>query len=383
MPAKILTVDDSKTIRMIIAKAFKTFDCEIIEATNGIEGLSSAAKEKPDLIILDYTMPVMDGYEMLGKLKTDQDLRTIPVVMLTAEAGKETVLKIAKLGVRDYLVKPFKEEAIIERVSRIIDLQTKTEVSQRTKRYDDALRIVVIDDKPAILDQFKSGFSNTSWEVLCFQQAGQAVDYSLQNNPDVILVSLSLPEAAAFSCLQMLKASSRTRTTPVFALSVKTAVAEQAKAQQLGIAAIITKPIDFQALKLKIGRVLNLDSSYKYIQMSNGVMVLNLPEDFSANLGVEITSYLQEKLVEGVDSGYEKLVIDMGKINKSDIPLMKMSLSALKACQELSLKCAFVCTDALQDEFTNFEETKDWKIYSSLNDAVASFSNKPAAPAVS
>src|SRR5690349_12840358 len=100
MPAKILTVDDSKTIRMIIAKAFRSFDCEIVEATNGIEGLAAASKERPDLIILDYTMPVMDGYEMLGKLKAEPELRTIPVVMLTAEAGKETVVKIAKLGVR-------------------------------------------------------------------------------------------------------------------------------------------------------------------------------------------------------------------------------------------------------------------------------------------
>ena len=103
MSLKILIVDDSKTIRLIVAKAFKPYDCLVLESANGVEGLAVAVREKPDLILLDYTMPIMDGFETLTKLRSDPDLKTIPVIMLTAEAGRETVLKIAKLGVRDYL----------------------------------------------------------------------------------------------------------------------------------------------------------------------------------------------------------------------------------------------------------------------------------------
>ena len=116
MGPKILTVDDSKTIRMIVGRAFKTFACEIHEAADGVEGLTVAQRERPDIILLDLTMPIMDGVEMLTRLKADQELRSIPVVMLTAESGRDNVLRIAKLGVRDYLIKPFKEELIIERV---------------------------------------------------------------------------------------------------------------------------------------------------------------------------------------------------------------------------------------------------------------------------
>ncbi len=114
MRYKVLTVDDSKTVRIIVRKAFKPYDCDIIEAGNGVEGLAVAAKENPALILLDVTMPVMDGVEMLTKLKSDPALKGIPVIMLTAEGGREHVLKIAKIGVRDYLVKPFKEEVLIE-----------------------------------------------------------------------------------------------------------------------------------------------------------------------------------------------------------------------------------------------------------------------------
>ena len=126
MGLKILTVDDSKTIRMIVKKAFRPYDCQIIEGENGVEGLALASKEKPDLIILDITMPVMNGAEMLAKMKEEPDLKGIPVIMLTAEAGKDNVMKIVQMGVRDYMVKPFKGEQLIERVTKIMPLSEKS-----------------------------------------------------------------------------------------------------------------------------------------------------------------------------------------------------------------------------------------------------------------
>jgi two-component system cell cycle response regulator len=57
MAVKILSVDDSKTIRLIISRAFKTYDCQVLEASNGLEGMAVATREKPDVIILDVTMP--------------------------------------------------------------------------------------------------------------------------------------------------------------------------------------------------------------------------------------------------------------------------------------------------------------------------------------
>ena len=125
MAIKILSVDDSRTIRLIVGKTFRPYDVQIIEAANGEEGLVKAAQEKPDLIILDVTMPVMDGVTMLTKLKEDANLKGIPVIMLTAESGRENVLQIARLGVRDYLVKPFKEDQLIEKAGRIVTLEKK------------------------------------------------------------------------------------------------------------------------------------------------------------------------------------------------------------------------------------------------------------------
>ena len=132
MNTKILSVDDSKAVRIIIKKSFKAYDVNIVEAANGVEGLAAAAKEKPDLILLDVTMPVMGGIDMLTKLKADPNLKSIPVMMLTAEAGKEIVMKIAKIGIRDYIIKPFKENVLVEKASRIVEIKPKESIASST-----------------------------------------------------------------------------------------------------------------------------------------------------------------------------------------------------------------------------------------------------------
>ena len=92
------------------------------EAANGEEGLAVAAREMPDLIILDYNMPVMDGVSMLRRLRENADLRRTPVIMLTAESSAENIATVARLGVRDYVTKPFDEELLLAKAARAVPL---------------------------------------------------------------------------------------------------------------------------------------------------------------------------------------------------------------------------------------------------------------------
>lgn len=127
MIPKILTVDDSKTIRMILARLFRPFACELHEAGNGEEGLAVAGHEKPSLIILDYNMPVMDGVTMLRLLREDEDLKKTPVIMLTADSSTEIISTVARFGVRDYITKPFNEDQLLGKASRLINLERRQE----------------------------------------------------------------------------------------------------------------------------------------------------------------------------------------------------------------------------------------------------------------
>lgn len=370
MGLKILTVDDSRTIRLIVGKAFKSFDCEVLEAQNGVEGLAVASKEKPDIIILDITMPIMDGYETLTKLKSDPELKGIPVIMLTAEAGKDNVLRIAKLGVRDYLIKPFKEEVVIERVGRVIDLKPKGQVQAKAKRFDDPLSILVVDDKPAIAEQIKNGLKDTSWAVTTRAQSGETLDYCSQNVPDIILLSLSLPENAGYNLFQMLRGNPKTKSVPMFAMCVKTAVEDQGKAQQMGFNGIVTKPIDIDDLKSKVSRALSLDTSYKYFQQRDGVLLLNLPANFGPGVANEVTLHLRPQLAEAVDAGLDKVIMDFSHVKTADISLIKLGLEVMGLCSELSLKNRIIGSEAVTQECKNYEETKDWRFMGSFEEAM-------------
>jgi len=127
MTPRILSIDDSKTIRLLLARLFRPFACELMEAANGEEGLAVASRENPDLIILDYNMPVMDGITMLRKMREDPGLKRTPVIMLTADSGLQSLATVARLGVRDYVTKPFREEELLGKVGRIIPLIARVE----------------------------------------------------------------------------------------------------------------------------------------------------------------------------------------------------------------------------------------------------------------
>lgn len=129
MALKILSVDDSRVIRTLVKKAFQPYDVEIDEAENGAEGLAKVSSSSPDIIILDVAMPIMTGIEMLEKLKADAKFKKIPVVMLTAEAGQKEVMRILQLGASGYLLKPFKSEQLLDRVTKLVTLSEKTAVA--------------------------------------------------------------------------------------------------------------------------------------------------------------------------------------------------------------------------------------------------------------
>lgn len=122
---KILSVDDSKMVHMVIARALKSYGVTHLTAMNGEEGIALAAKELPDLILMDITMPVMTGLEALAKIKADPATSAIPVVMLTAESGSDTQSKAFESGVDKYLTKPFTEDVLIASLGTIVSLPPK------------------------------------------------------------------------------------------------------------------------------------------------------------------------------------------------------------------------------------------------------------------
>ena len=119
----ILAVDDSKTVRLLAQKALEAFDCEVSEAANGFNALFAMERALPDLILLDVSMPIMDGLEMLEMLKSKPALRAIPVIMLTSPADHAVAGRLAALGVAGTVMKPFTAATLIEKIRGVLDLK--------------------------------------------------------------------------------------------------------------------------------------------------------------------------------------------------------------------------------------------------------------------
>lgn len=122
MKPKILTVDDSQTIRSIIKKMLSGHQCDVIEAADGIQGLAKAREEEPSLVILDIDMPGMNGLELLMNLRNDDKFMHTPVFMLTSKSKPENIRIAKELGIAAFIAKPFKRELFLDRVQKVLSL---------------------------------------------------------------------------------------------------------------------------------------------------------------------------------------------------------------------------------------------------------------------
>ncbi len=114
--AKILIVEDVEFNRDLLVQLLED-DYDIVTAENGEEGIEVARDERPDLILMDMSLPVVDGWEATRRIKADTDISSIPVVALTAHAMRGDEEKARASGCDDYLTKPIDEDLLFERIA--------------------------------------------------------------------------------------------------------------------------------------------------------------------------------------------------------------------------------------------------------------------------
>ena len=114
---RILIADDSDFLRMMVNQILSAKQYTVLEAKDGGECMDILAKERVDILILDIHMPVMDGFEVLAKVK--ERYPKLPVVMLTAVCDAESVQKTRELGASSYVMKPFSADVLLEHVRNV------------------------------------------------------------------------------------------------------------------------------------------------------------------------------------------------------------------------------------------------------------------------
>jgi two-component system cell cycle response regulator DivK len=121
MSKKILVVEDTEDNRQILRDLLSIAGYDVIEALDGAEGIAKASEHKPNLILMDIQMPVMDGYEATRRIKADPALASIPVIAVTSYALSGDEQKARDAGCDAYMAKPFSPRQMLAKIREILD----------------------------------------------------------------------------------------------------------------------------------------------------------------------------------------------------------------------------------------------------------------------
>ena len=288
MRPKILSVDDSEAVRMRLARLFRPFACEVFEAANGEEGLAVAARERPDLILLDYNMPVMDGISMLRRLREHADLRRTPVIMLTGESRAENIATVARLGVRDYITKPFDERLLLAKAARAISLvarpshdRCESEPDPQSNRSGDAQGpvsaespgpaaqlveapsplsaaplqrafVLVVDDSRTMRLSLVQALNELGFDNIKEAKNGrQALELVLKEPFDLMLLDMEMPEMNGMEVLLAMKNNPQLSGLPVIVISGADQIENAVRCIEAGAEDYLPKPFNPTLLRAR------------------------------------------------------------------------------------------------------------------------------------
>ncbi|MFC1752794.1 response regulator [Thermoproteota archaeon] len=147
--SKVLVIDDDVDVVQHILRKLKKHGIEADGAYSGKEALTNLKKEKPDLIVLDLLMPEMDGYAVSEKLRSNNDTKNIPIIILTAKPTQEDKVKALQMGIDDYITKPYFTEELVARINAVLRRTRSTERA-KPKAKAKAKEAVSSEDKKRI-----------------------------------------------------------------------------------------------------------------------------------------------------------------------------------------------------------------------------------------
>jgi len=116
----VMVIDDSITMRKVTARILERHNIQVVTAKDGLDAVAMLQTQVPDLAILDIEMPRMDGFEVVAHVRNQQNLRGLPIIMVTSRGGEKHRERAMKLGVNDYLTKPYQEEQLMQSIRQIL-----------------------------------------------------------------------------------------------------------------------------------------------------------------------------------------------------------------------------------------------------------------------
>ncbi|KLN60178.1 response regulator PleD [Kiloniella spongiae] len=268
MAARILVVDDiPANVRLLEAKLMAEY-FEVITASDGQSALEIAAKEMPDIILLDVMMPGMDGYEVCSRLKNNSKMRHIPVVMVTALSEVSDRVRGLEVGADDFLTKPLNDVALFARVRSLVRLKMMTDelrVRQEASSRFDSIGTGESDDEAAISNAnilLAETNDLTASKIINFltelehnvdhsRDPREVIELGQEKSYDLFIVALDLGGEDGLRLCSQLRAHDETRHVPILLVLEEENLSQLAKGLDIGVTDYLVKPIDPNELRAR------------------------------------------------------------------------------------------------------------------------------------
>ena len=265
MSARVLVVDDVEiNVKLLEAKLTSEY-FHVITASDGMTALALAKRERPDIVLLDIMMPLMDGFEVCRRLKADPATSDMPVVMITALSDSANRVRGLEVGADDFLTKPVSDIALFARVRSLVRLKRMTDewrlreetygrlaalADGEAKTAEDTrpARIIVFEDRPLSAQRILDTLSAHSVVHATRSADAQA---AAATGADILVLALSEQEDT-LRLVAELRATEATRSVPILLIGEQEELARLAKGLDLGATDYLVRPIDRNELVARV-----------------------------------------------------------------------------------------------------------------------------------
>jgi len=268
---KIIYVDDVnyslQSVKSRLGEIYEIFPAEsVLKMFEYLENI------RPDLILMDINMPDIDGYEALKSLKADEKYTDIPVIFVTGNSDRESVVKGLSLGAVDYVIKPFTSTKLVESIESHLNPVVKKEESSEDEEANKP-GVLIVDDVSSMLRAMQYALHDR-YKVYALSKSEDVMDFLRSKQPDLILLDYVMPVLNGFDLIPMIRALPEHKDTPIIIITTEGTHDHVNEAMTLGASDFIVKPFKPKELNDKVS---------KHIRIANEVR--KIKEDFKNLIG--------------------------------------------------------------------------------------------------
>jgi DNA-binding response OmpR family regulator len=366
VPKRILIVEDEADLRVPLARRLSRAGHRVAEAENGLQALSVIHREPPDLVVLDVSLPLLDGRATLRRLRADRRFASLPVLMLTGVCDSDSVHEILRLGVSQYLVKPCDGREVETTIHWILEREaTRRRSSAAPARAEeppspDAGRTSVLvaesNDEAA-----RRLAAEVDGPLFVARDGAEAVHAAWKMRPRVAIVSTQLPVVDGLEVIARLRAMAGPLSCAVVATALRTDLAAIRLARQAGAHAVLEKPFEPDALRRLLHR---LRSPAERRDEERDATILLHPEIPRSPDAPDLVDRLRRLAERGV----RRAIVEVDPFDPPDLAAAQEIAEAAAFARGATIDLAFVASGEIAALLRDFRETAEIPIRAAIDD---------------